>query len=99
MDAVGDARGRVVRGTGSAGSWAEPGSGAPASDYEYGVFLADGSVVGGCGLHRRIGPSALEIGYWVHVAHTRRGIATAAAGALTAVGFGMARHRAHGDPL
>jgi RimJ/RimL family protein N-acetyltransferase len=59
------------------------------SGYEYGIFLPDGSLVGGCGLHRRIGPSALEIGYWVHVDHTRRGIATASAGALTAVGFGL----------
>ena len=50
------------------------------SGYEYGIFLPDGALVGGCGLHRRIGPSALEIGYWVHVAHTRRGIATASAG-------------------
>ncbi len=59
------------------------------SGYEYGIFLPDGTLVGGCGLHRRIGPSALEIGYWVHVDHTRRGIATASAGALTAVGFGL----------
>jgi RimJ/RimL family protein N-acetyltransferase len=59
------------------------------SGYEYGIFLPDGALVGGCGLHRRIGPSALEIGYWVHVGHTRRGIATACAGALTAVGFGL----------
>jgi len=59
------------------------------SGYEYGVFLPDGTLVGGCGLHRRIGPSALEIGYWVHVGHIRRGIATACAGALTAVGFGL----------
>jgi RimJ/RimL family protein N-acetyltransferase len=59
------------------------------SGYEYGIFLPDRTLVGGCGLHRRIGPSALEIGYWVHVDHTRRGIATACAGALTAVGFGL----------
>jgi RimJ/RimL family protein N-acetyltransferase len=59
------------------------------SGYEYGIFLPDNRLIGGCGLHRRIGPSALEIGYWVHVAHTRRGIATACAGALTAVGFGL----------
>ncbi len=59
------------------------------SGYEYGIFLPDGALVGGCGLHRRIGPSALEIGYWVHVGHVRRGIATAAAGSLTAVGFGL----------
>jgi len=59
------------------------------SGYEYGIFLPDGELVGGCGLHRRIGPSALEIGYWVHVDHTRRGFAAACAGALTAVGFGL----------
>jgi ribosomal-protein-serine acetyltransferase len=59
------------------------------SGYEYGIFLHDGRVVGGCGLHRRIGPSALEIGYWVHARFTRRGIATACAGALTAAGFGL----------
>jgi len=70
------------------------------SGYEYGIFLPDGTLVGGCGLHRRIGPSALEIGYWVHVDHVRRGIATACAGALTAVGFalrGIERMEIHCD--
>jgi RimJ/RimL family protein N-acetyltransferase len=70
------------------------------SGYEYGIFLADGRLVGGCGLHRRIGPMALEIGYWVHVDHTRRGIATAAAGALTTAGFsvrGIERMEIHCD--
>jgi len=61
----------------------------PSSGYQYGMFLAGGELVGACGLHRRIGPSALEIGYWVHVEHVRRGFATAAAGALTAAGFGV----------
>jgi RimJ/RimL family protein N-acetyltransferase len=41
------------------------------------------TVVGAAGLHRRIGPRAIEIGYWVHVDHLRRGVATAVAGALT----------------
>jgi RimJ/RimL family protein N-acetyltransferase len=70
------------------------------SGYEYGIFLPDGTLVGGCGLHRRIGPSALEIGYWVHVAHTRAGIATTCAGALTTVGFalrGIERMEIHCD--
>jgi RimJ/RimL family protein N-acetyltransferase len=70
------------------------------SGYEYGIFLPDRALVGGCGLHRRIGPSALEIGYWVHVGHTRGGIATTCAGALTAVGFalrGIERMEIHCD--
>jgi RimJ/RimL family protein N-acetyltransferase len=50
----------------------------------FGIFL-DGTVVGGCGLHRRIGPGGLEIGYWVRATHTRRGIATAAVRRVSAV--------------
>ena len=44
-------------------------------------------VAGSCGLMARIGPGGLEIGYWVHGAHARRGLATAAAAALTAEAF------------
>ncbi|MGO8685751.1 MAG: GNAT family N-acetyltransferase [Candidatus Dormibacteria bacterium] len=58
-------------------------------DLVYGLFLGP-LVVGGCGLHRRIGPDGLEIGYWVHAAHTRRGHATAAASALTTTAFALA---------
>ena len=46
-----------------------------------------GALVGGCGLHRRIGPDGLEIGYWVGAAHVGHGIATAAARALTDLAF------------
>jgi RimJ/RimL family protein N-acetyltransferase len=54
------------------------------SDYEFAILPADEArIIGGCGLMRRIGPGAIEIGYWVHVDHTRRGHATAAAEALT----------------
>jgi RimJ/RimL family protein N-acetyltransferase len=42
-----------------------------------------GPIIGSCGLHTRLGVGALEIGYWVHVAHIGHGVATAAAGALT----------------
>ncbi|MGA9860230.1 MAG: GNAT family N-acetyltransferase [Solirubrobacteraceae bacterium] len=57
--------------------WAEGG------DVLMGIFLA-GQIAGGCGLHRRIGPGGLEIGYWVHPAFLRRGLATGAAGLLAA---------------
>jgi ribosomal-protein-serine acetyltransferase len=51
-------------------------------DMVLGVFL-DGRVAGGCGLHRRIAPDGLELGYWVHPHFTRRGLATASARLLT----------------
>jgi RimJ/RimL family protein N-acetyltransferase len=55
-------------------------------DENYGLWLGD-RVVGGCGLHRRLGPDALEIGYWVHPAFTRRGLATAAVRRLCEIAF------------
>lgn len=59
-----------------------------ARDFTYGMFERDtGDFVGGCGLHPRCGPGALEIGYWVARSHGRRGYATEAAAVLTRVGF------------
>jgi RimJ/RimL family protein N-acetyltransferase len=49
--------------------------------------LATGEVVGGCGLMPRIGPGAIEIGYWVRSDRHRRGYAVSAAGALTTAAF------------
>jgi RimJ/RimL family protein N-acetyltransferase len=46
-------------------------------------------LVGGGGLERRQGAGILEIGYWVHADWTRRGIATAAAAALTTAGLAL----------
>ncbi len=69
-------------------------------DAVYGMFATDGRVVGGCGLHRRLGPGALEIGYWVSVDCTRRGLATRAAAALTTAAFahpGVERVEIHHD--
>lgn len=59
--------------------------------YAYGAFPIEDEtyLLGACGLHRRRGPGALEIGYWVHVNHLRRGIATAAARAMTDAGFSV----------
>ena len=68
-------------------------------DAVYGVF-ADGEVVGGCGLHRRRGPGVLEIGYWIHVDHLRRGYATELARGLTTAAFtveGVERVEIHHD--
>ncbi len=58
------------------------------TDYGYGIFVGD-VVVGGCGLHRRIADDGLEIGYWVHVAHTGRGLATEASRVLTQAAFAL----------
>lgn len=55
-------------------------------DEPVGLFLG-GEVVGGSGLHRRIGAGGLEIGYWVHVRFVRRGIACLAAQMLTDLAF------------
>ena len=41
----------------------------------FGVWLGD-RVAGSCGLHARIDEGGLEIGYWIHVALLRRGLAT-----------------------
>jgi ribosomal-protein-serine acetyltransferase len=46
-----------------------------------------GVLTGGIGLMPRIGPGGLEIGYWVHRAYTRRGLATAASAALVEQAF------------
>jgi ribosomal-protein-serine acetyltransferase len=53
------------------------------------AMFRDGAVVGGTGLHPRVGPGGLEIGYWVHVDHIGQGMATEAASALTAVALAM----------
>jgi RimJ/RimL family protein N-acetyltransferase len=57
-------------------------------DVAFGIFV-EGRVAGSCGLHRRRGPRALEIGYWIHVAFTRRGLARAAARMLTDAALGL----------
>ncbi len=68
-------------------------------DVVLGIFRND-TPIGGCGLHRRRGPKALEIGYWIHVDHIKQGFATEAARALTDVAFsidGIERVEIHHD--
>jgi RimJ/RimL family protein N-acetyltransferase len=71
-------------------------------DYVYGILDREETrVLGGTGLHTRLGEGALEIGYWIHADHINRGLATEAAGALTRVAFevhGVDRVEIHNDP-
>lgn len=55
-------------------------------DRMFGIW-SGGVITGSCGLHRRIGPGGLEIGYWTHVAFVRRGIASAAVARCCALAF------------
>lgn len=56
------------------------------TEYNYAITTAD-ALAGSIGLMARIGPGGLEIGYWVHRAYTRRGLATAASAALVEQAF------------
>ena len=50
---------------------------------------ADGSVLGGTGLHDRIGPDGLEIGYWRRAGAGGRGLVTQCSAALTRAAFDL----------
>ena len=57
-------------------------------DYVYGIFNPqEKRLLGGTGLHTRIGDDALEIGYWIHTDFINRGYATETSAALTKVAF------------
>ena len=61
-------------------------------NFIHGIFSRDESEqLGGTGLHPRIGPGGLEIGYFVRADATRQGIATESTAALTRVGFEVCR--------
>lgn len=56
--------------------------------------------MGGCGFNRKAAAGALEIGYWVHTHHLRRGYATEMASSLTDAAFtvaGIERVEIHHD--
>ena len=71
-------------------------------NYVYGVFdPKETELVGGTGLHPRIGSKAFEIGYWIHVNHINKGYATEISAALTKVAFEIEhvnRVEIHCDP-
>jgi RimJ/RimL family protein N-acetyltransferase len=77
---VEDARGYLDL---SASQWADGGA------FNYAVFTPLGEIIGSVGLMTRMGAGVLEIGYWIHSAHTGRGYATRAARSLGAVGLAM----------
>jgi ribosomal-protein-serine acetyltransferase len=54
--------------------------------FNYAIFVS-GRLAGAASLMARIGPGGLEIGYWLHPAHTGRGVATRAASLLVAEAF------------
>ncbi|WP_445383070.1 GNAT family N-acetyltransferase [Robiginitalea sp. IMCC43444] len=72
-------------------------------DYTFGIFnKKEDRVLGGTGLHTRLGENEREIGYWIHAEFLNQGLATEAAGALTKVGFEyekLERIEIHCDPL
>jgi RimJ/RimL family protein N-acetyltransferase len=71
-------------------------------DFFYGIFdLEENRVLGGTGLHARIGPGGLEIGYWIRKEAVHQGLATETAAALTQVAFeveSVNRVEIHCDP-
>ena len=54
----------------------------------FGVFLS-GDMVGCLGLHHRVGPGGVEIGYWIHPQWTRRGLARSAARLATSAALAL----------
>ena len=71
-------------------------------NYIYGIFNADETrLIGGTGLHPRIGDNELEIGYWIHKDFINKGFVTESTAALTKVAFEICHvHRVeiHCDP-
>ncbi|WP_291378975.1 GNAT family N-acetyltransferase [Demequina sp.] len=61
-------------------------------DFPMGIFARDtGAYVGGTGFHTRLGPGALEIGYWIAYDHQGRGYVTEAVLALTHVALTLVK--------
>ncbi len=58
--------------------------------YDYAIIVG-GMLAGSISLMARVEPGGLEIGYWVHPAWTRRGLASAATGTGTGVVWRLVR--------
>lgn len=59
-------------------------------DYTYGIFdLTENILIGGTGLHTRIGDNGFEIGYWIDSNHAGKGYATEVSSALCRIAFNV----------
>lgn len=71
-------------------------------DYVYGIFNREETrLLGGTGLHMRLGENQLEIGYWIHKDFVKQGLVTESTAALIKVAFEIVHvHRIeiHCDP-
>jgi RimJ/RimL family protein N-acetyltransferase len=71
-------------------------------DYGYGIFNREETrLLGGTGLHTRLGANELEIGYWIHKDFVNQGLVTESTAALIKVAFEIIHvHRIeiHCDP-
>lgn len=72
-------------------------------DFIYGIFnIEETRLLGGTGLHTRIGDEQLEIGYWIHKDYLNQGLTTESTAALIKVAFEIIHiHRIeiHCDPV
>jgi RimJ/RimL family protein N-acetyltransferase len=76
----------------SIGAFLRDADAAWSEDREFQYSVRHGSrrpILGFFGLHARLGPHALEIGYWLHVDHVGRGTATSVAEALTVMALSL----------
>jgi RimJ/RimL family protein N-acetyltransferase len=71
-------------------------------DFVYAIFNREETqVLGGAGLHTRVGEEAREIGYWIHKDYLKQGLATETSASLTKVAFEVdhvKRVEIHCDP-
>lgn len=57
-------------------------------DYVYGIFNPEETkLIGGTGLHTRLGDKEIEIGYWIHKDYANKGLVTESTSALIQVAF------------
>lgn len=73
------------------------------AEYVYGIFdPGEMRVIGGTGLHKRVGDQAYEIGYWIDHEMINQGLATEVSAALVKAAFEIMdarRVEIHCDPL